>query len=39
MSATKARPKSIDEYINANAAPKQSQKKLRELRESIMFGI
>lgn len=33
MTPSKARPKSIDEYINA--APKEAQKKLREMRACI----
>jgi uncharacterized protein YdhG (YjbR/CyaY superfamily) len=33
MTSTKARPKSITEYINA--APKEAQKKLREMRACI----
>lgn len=33
MTSKKARPKSITEYINA--APKEAQKKLREMRECI----
>lgn len=33
MTSRKARPKSITEYINA--APKEAQKKLREMRECI----
>src|ERR1700719_3100660 len=33
MTSSKARPKSIDEYINA--APKEAQKKLREMRACI----
>ena len=33
MTSTKARPKSITEYINA--APKETQKKLREMRACI----